>query len=102
MDSTPDPHLAPLTRVGVRDLRADLAAMIRRAGGGERIVITVDGQPAAILGPPSAAPDLSLETLFAAGLATPPRRDRPTGQPEPVSAPVDIRIDDVVDELRGR
>ena len=29
-------------RIGVRELRADLAALVRRAGAGERMVITVD------------------------------------------------------------
>ena len=91
----------PIERVGIRELRNNVAAVVRRAGGGERIVVTVDGVPAAQLGPlePSAAP--TLDDLVAAGLARAPgRRDRP-GPPEAEDAPVDIRPGSVLDELRG-
>ena len=37
--------------LGIRELRANLAAAARRAGAGERVVITVDGEPVAQLGP---------------------------------------------------
>ncbi len=40
-----------LERVGVRELRNSVAAVVRRAAAGERLVITVDGRPAAQLGP---------------------------------------------------
>ena len=36
---------------GMRELRADLAAAVRRAEWGERIVVTVAGRPVAQLGP---------------------------------------------------
>jgi len=91
----------PIERVGIRELRNNVAAVVRRAGGGERIVVTVDGVPAAQLGPlePAAAP--TLDDLEAAGLARAPgRRDRP-GPPEAEDAPVDIRPGSVLDELRG-
>src|SRR5687767_653242 len=63
-------------QIGVRELRANLAAAIRQAGAGERVVITIDGRPVAQLGPlePSGAP--SLEELAASGLLEPPRRTR--------------------------
>ena len=40
-----------MERVGIRELRNNVAAVVRRAGAGERIVVTVDGVPAAQLGP---------------------------------------------------
>ena len=64
----PDP--APgAPHLGVRDLRADLAAHVRRAEAGERVIVTVDGRPAAQLAPisPGGTPDL--DDLAAAGLA---------------------------------
>jgi prevent-host-death family protein len=89
-------------RVGIRELRNNVAAVVRRAAGGERVVVTVDGVPAAQLGPLEGASALTVDDLVAAGLALPPgRRDRP-GPPEPEDAPVDIRIDSVLHELRGR
>jgi prevent-host-death family protein len=90
-----------MERVGVRELRNSVAAVVRRAAGGERIVVTVDGVPAAQLGPLEAAASLSIDDLVAAGLVQPPgRRDRPA-EPEPEDAPVDVRADGVLDELRG-
>lgn len=94
-----------MERIGVRELRADLASLVRRAAAGERITVTVDGVPAAQLGPlePVGGPgDLTLDDLIATGLAQPPgRRDRPADA-APEDVPVDTRPDRVLDELRGR
>jgi prevent-host-death family protein len=88
-------------RVGIRELRNSVAAVVRRAGAGERIVVTVDGVPAAQLGPLEAPTAPSLDDLVAAGLAHPPgRRDRPAPPPAE-DAPVDVRPERVLDELRG-
>lgn len=89
--------------IGVRELRNNVAAVLRRAGAGERIVVTVDGEPVAQLGPiePPGAP--TLEDLVATGLVDPPRRPgTKSPDPEPVDLAVDIRLDDVLGELRGR
>jgi prevent-host-death family protein len=90
------------TRVGVRELRSNVAALVRRAATGERIVVTVDGVPTAVLGPVEpGAGALSLDDLVAAGLLQPASRgDRPEA-PEPASVPVDARSDRVLAELRG-
>lgn len=89
------------TRIGVRELRNDVAAVLRRAAGGERIVVTVDGVPTAQLGPldPDGAP--TLDDLVATGLVHPPRRPGPGAEPVPIDPAVDIRLDDVLDGLRG-
>jgi prevent-host-death family protein len=86
--------------IGIRELRAGLAGAVRAAGAGERVVVTVDGRPVAQLGPlePAGAP--SLEELAAAGLLEPPRRGRPS-PPEAGDAAVDVRLDRVLDEVRG-
>jgi prevent-host-death family protein len=91
-----------MDRVGIRELRNNVAAVVRRAGTGERIVVTVDGVPAAQLGPLEPASAVTVDDLVAAGLALPPgRRDRP-GPPEAEDAAVDVRPERVLDELRGR
>jgi prevent-host-death family protein len=91
-----------MDRVGIRELRNNVAAVVRRAAAGERVTITVDGVPAAQLGPLSAGGALTLDDLVAAGLALPPGRgDRPPAA-EPEDVPVDARPDRVLDELRGR
>lgn len=91
-----------MERVGIRELRNNVAALVRRAGVGERIVVTVDGVPAAQIGPLDAPAATTIDDLVAAGLARPPgRHDRPPA-PDAEDAPVDIRPDSVLDELRGR
>lgn len=89
--------------MGVRELRANVAALVRRASSGERIVVTSDGVPVAVLGPlVPAAGTVTLDDLIAAGLLVPPGRpDHPT-EPEAVGLPIDTRSSRVLDELRGR
>ena len=89
-----------MEEIGARELRANLAAAVRQAGAGQRVVITIDGRPVAQLGPlePVGAPTLA--ELAAAGLLEPPRRDQPP-PPEPVDTAVDVRLDRILDEVRG-
>ena len=72
--------------VPVRTFRANAATFLRRAEGGERIVVTVAGRPVAQLGPLDPAGAVpTIEDLAARGLVIPARRsDRP---------PPDVRID---------
>jgi prevent-host-death family protein len=92
-----------MARVGIRDLRANVAAVVRRAASGERVVITSDGVPVAVLGPITPADSgVTLDDLIAAGLVIPPGRlDHPEA-PEPATLPVDTRSGRVLDELRGK
>ncbi|HLT17251.1 MAG TPA: type II toxin-antitoxin system prevent-host-death family antitoxin [Acidimicrobiales bacterium] len=90
-----------MEQIGARELRANLAAALRQAGAGERLVVTVDGRPVAQLGPLEPAGGPTLVDLAASGLVEPPRRpDRPA-PPEAMDAPVDVRLDRVLDEVRG-
>lgn len=88
--------------IGVRELRNNVAAVLRRAGAGERIVITVDGTPVAQVGPLEPTARLTLDDLVATGLVDPPRRPGPATGPDPLDPPVDVRLDDVLASLRGR
>ena len=91
-----------LERVGIRELRNAVAAVVRRASSGERLLITVDGRPVAQLGP--LEPDragVTLWDLAAAGLVEPPRRpDRPPA-PDPLPVPADVRVDRLLEQVRG-
>jgi prevent-host-death family protein len=93
--------MEPSHQVGIRELRNNVAAVVRRAAAGERIVVTVDGVATAQLGPLEPVGGVTLDDLVAAGLARPAGRgDRPPpGDLEDV--PVDARPDRVLDELRG-
>lgn len=99
---TLDPDLS-LSPIGVRELRNHVAAAVRRAGGGERLLVTVDGHPVAQLGP--ITPDrtgVTLWDLAAAGLIDPPRRpDRPA-DPAPLPLPADLNAERLLEASRGR
>jgi prevent-host-death family protein len=91
-----------LAKVGVRELRANVAALVRRAGTGERIVVTSDGVPVAVLGPlQPAGSGVTIDDLIAAGLLVPPGRPDRQPAPEPATLPIDTRSSRVLDELRG-
>jgi prevent-host-death family protein len=90
-----------MERLGIRELRNQTAAAVRRAGAGERIVITVDGRPTAQLGPlEPLAGQPTLEDLAARGLVHLPRRpDRPAPTLA-VSLWAGVRFDRVLREVR--
>jgi prevent-host-death family protein len=96
---------SPLTPVGVRELRSNVAALLRRAGSGERVIVTVDGRPVAQLGP--LTPDdanggVTLWDLAGAGLIEPPRRHDHPPAPRPKPIPADVRTERLLDHVRGR
>jgi prevent-host-death family protein len=89
-------------RLGVRDLRNNTAAAVRRAEGGERIVITVAGRPAAQLGPIETSGATTLDDLAARGLVELPRtRDR-SAPAAAVALWPGFRLDRLVRDIRGR
>lgn len=91
------------TRLGIRELRGRLTALVRRAGAGERIVVTIAGRPIAQLGPvePVSGP-LTLDDLAVRGLLLPARRgDRPARPEVVVDSWTGGRLDRVLREVRG-
>ena len=92
-----------MERVGVRELRNQVAAMIRRAADGERVLVTVAGVPQAQLGP--ITPDragVTLWDLAGAGLVEPPRRSDRPADPDPLPVAADLRVDRLMDQVRSR
>ncbi|MFN3215662.1 MAG: type II toxin-antitoxin system Phd/YefM family antitoxin [Acidimicrobiales bacterium] len=86
--------------VGIRELRNQVAAVVRRAASGDDVVVTVDGRPVARLVPLEPQGRATLDDLVAAGLVEPPgRADRPP-PPPPAMVPIDLDIDAVLDEIR--
>lgn len=91
-----------LRRVGVRELRNQVASVLRRAEGGERMVVTVDGRPVAQLGPIDAHDRATtIDDLARRGAIVPARRpDRPP--PDLIVAtPVGTRLDRLLREIRS-
>lgn len=92
-----------IDEVGTRELREGLSSYIGRASGGERLLVTVQGQPVAQLSP--LEPDrsgLSLWDLAGAGLVEPPRRPDTPDTPAPLPVPADVRVDRLLNAVRGR
>ena len=91
--------------IGIRELRADLVAHVRRAAGGETTVISIAGSPAAALTPlamtgePSGDAHLSL--LIASGALIAPRRADGRVADGTVSTWANVRLDRLLREIRG-
>jgi prevent-host-death family protein len=92
-----------MERIGIRELRNNTARAVRRAMGGERIVITIDGVPAAQLGPLNAgAASASVDDLVAAGLLRAPRASTAPPPPRPVAPPPGVTTTEILREHRSR
>jgi prevent-host-death family protein len=92
-----------MERIAIRELRNQASRVVRRARAGERLIITVDGVPAAEIGPISPAQRASsLDELIATG-AVAAARTRTAGRPpKPVAAPSGRATSDVLSQLRER
>jgi antitoxin (DNA-binding transcriptional repressor) of toxin-antitoxin stability system len=90
-------------QVGIRELRTDLASQVRRAGTGERIVISVGGRAVAQLGPlDEATGQITLHDLATRGLVHPPRRTGDWTPASPITVWQGLRLDRLLAEVRGR
>lgn len=96
--------------IGIRDLRADLAAHVKRAAGGEPTVVSIAGRPAAALVPLSAmtdathddgASDAQRASLIASGALVPPRRGDGRLPERHVTVWGNVRLDRLLREIRG-
>lgn len=70
-----------MTTIPQRELRNNVAEVLRRAESGERFTITVNGRPVAELGPPS-APRLAGPAALSKVLAAAPVDDAWAGELE--------------------
>lgn len=76
-----------MEQIGIRELRNHTSGAVRRAMSGERLVITIDGVPAAQLGPLNTGEQpLEIPDLIAAGLLIAPRSTAPPTRPSRVRA----------------
>jgi len=86
-----------MVRIGIRELRDNLTATIRRVRAGEAFEVTHDGEPVAILSPVRRS---RLEELIATGQATPAKRPLDLSRKRyPVTA--DRSVSEILDELRA-
>ena len=94
-------YTRPVDRIGIRELRANASATVRRAEAGQRSIITVGGRPVAQVGPLSEArEERTIDELIAQGLLVAPRRG---GAPNAATIPAwgGVRLDRLLREIRG-
>ena len=90
-----------MSEIGIRQLRVDVAANVRRAGAGEHLVVTIAGRPVAQLGPLGAPEGQArLSDLIARGLVVAPRRAGTFRPSDPVPVRAANRIDRLLREIR--
>ena len=91
--------------IGIRDLRADLAAHVRRAAAGEPTTVSIAGRPVAALVPLSMSGAGTranqLSSLVSAGALLPARRSDGRLPTETVSVWGNVRLDRLLGEIRG-
>jgi len=91
--------------VPIRQLRADLAAHVRRAAGGETTVISIGGTPVAALTPLAMRDEplgeAHLSSLLASGALIAPRRVDRRPADGTVSTWANVRLDRLLREIRG-
>ena len=92
----------PARHLGIRELREQAAKFVQRAGAGENIVISVSGEPVALLGPlHSSSAQVSITELIAKTSLIAPRRKDEFVLSDPVSVHSGARIDQLLREVRG-
>lgn len=92
-----------MERIGIRELRNHTSRAVRRAMAGERIVITINGMPAAQLGPLNAGSgEATVDDLVAAGLLRRPRTTSAPPAAAPVPAPPGKTTTEILREHRSR
>jgi prevent-host-death family protein len=92
-----------MDRIGIRELRNETSRVVRRARAGERIIVTIDGVPAAELGPLSRREGtMTRDDLIAAGLLVPRTVDPATLPPaRPLESSPGLSLTDLVLEDRS-
>ncbi|HTS15053.1 MAG TPA: type II toxin-antitoxin system prevent-host-death family antitoxin [Candidatus Sulfotelmatobacter sp.] len=91
-----------MERIAIRELRNQVSRVVRRARAGERLIITVDGVPAAEIGPVGAAGTATLHELIASGAVAAARLRTPAPPAKPVPAPSGLTSEAVLAQLRER
>jgi prevent-host-death family protein len=96
-------YIRPVDRIGIRELRNETSQVVRRARAGERIIVTVDGMPAAEIGPIGATTEArTIDDLIVTGRMLPRQSTAPPRPAQPVAVPGGRTTTQILDELRAR
>jgi len=88
-------------RIGIRELRQDLSRHVRKAGSGQSVIVTIDGEPRARLVPfIEDTVELTMDELIATGQVIPARRRGEKPPPPPPMVKANRPSKEILDELR--
>jgi len=92
-----------VAEIGIRQLRSDLAASVRRAAAGEALDVSIGGRAVARLGPLGghAAPATGAASLISSGALIAPRRNDGRIADGTVVVWRNVRLDRLLREVRG-
>ena len=91
-----------MERIGIRELRANVTSVVRRAEAGQTTVVTVAGRAIAQIGPlMSVGPERTFDELIAQGLLVAPRRAAVDGDTSTIAVWGNVRLDRLLREVRG-
>lgn len=89
------------SHLGIRQMRAEASSVVRRAGAGEHLIITIGGRPIACLGPLTGLyRQVGLQDELALGLIIAPRRTGGWLPRDPVPIWMDLRFDHLLRSVR--
>jgi prevent-host-death family protein len=87
----------PLPSVGVRELRQDASAILRRVKEGEIIEITEHGKPIAQIGPVTS----QYEMAIARGFIIPAKKPGTLSSIKPLKSEIDMSVKEALDYTRA-
>ncbi|MGK2933072.1 MAG: type II toxin-antitoxin system Phd/YefM family antitoxin [Solirubrobacterales bacterium] len=91
-----------MNRIGIRELRQDLSNQVKSAAQGQSVIVTVDGEPKAMLVPfVSHQKEETMEDLITSGRVIPGRRGLEPRPLPPLRIKVGRSSKEILDEVRA-
>ncbi len=95
-------YTSGMNRIGIRELRQDLSNQVKNVARGESVLVTVDGEPKAMLVPYDRHERTeTMEDLIASGRVIPARRRGERPPPPPPMVKANRPSKEILDEIRA-